>query len=242
MIYSSKYNRNLFGAATLSAQQDFDPRDRKKYSLEETTFRRFLVWSIRNLFHAIMVMKVEGLENFPLGGAVIVAANHNTNFDVFPAQLSLPRSIFFMGKAELFKTPLEPFLRNLGAFPVNRGEKDEWAIRYARKVLAHGQTLGMFPEGTRSKGRGLNVAKTGAARMAIELNCPIIPMAVIGSDQFFKRFPRRSHVTVKLLPPILPNPHDTPLSLTDRLMFALAAGLPEEMRGVYAKAPRGFGR
>lgn len=225
----------------MSTQQDFDSRDRKKYSLEETTFRRFLVWSIRNLFHAIMVMKVEGLENFPLDGAVIVAANHNTNFDVFPMQLSLPRPIFFMSKAELFKTPLEPFLRNLGAFPVNRGEKDEWAIRYARKVLVHGQTLGMFPEGTRSKGRGLNVAKTGTARMAIELNCPIIPMAVIGSDQFFKRFPYRSRVTVKLLPPILPNPHDTPLSLTDRLMFALAAGLPEEMRGVYAEAPIGFG-
>lgn len=241
MICSNKYNRNLYGAATLSTQQDFDPRDRKKYSLEETSFRRFLVWSIRNLFHTIMVMQVHGLENFPLDGAVIVAANHNTNFDVFPMQLSLPRPIFFMGKAELFKTPLEPFLRNLGAFPVNRGEKDEWAIRYARKVLAHGLTLGMFPEGTRSKGRGLNVAKTGTARMAIELNCPIIPMAVVGSDQFFKRFPHRSRVTVKLLPPILPNPHDTPLSLTDRLMFALAAGLPEPMRGVYAEAPKGFG-
>jgi len=226
----------------VNTSQDFDPRDRKKYSLEETTFRRMLIWSIRNLFRAIMVMKVEGLENFPLDGAVIVAANHNTNFDVFPMQLALPRPIFFMGKAELFNSPLDPFLRSLGAFPVVRGEKDEWAMRYARRVLAHRQTLGMFPEGTRSKGSGLNVAKTGTARMAIESNCPIIPMAVTGSDQFFKGFPHRSRVTVSLLPPILPNPHDTPLSLTDRLMFTLAAGLPESMRGVYAEAPKGFGR
>ncbi len=226
----------------MNTQQDLDPRDRKKYYLEETGFRRLLIGMIRILFRAIMVMKVEGLENFPLDGAVIVAANHNTNFDVFPMQLALPRPIFFMGKAELFNTPIGPLIRNLGAFPVHRGEKDEWALGYAHKVLAHSQTLGMFPEGTRSKGHGLNVAKTGTARMAIEMNCPIIPMAVVGSDQFFKRFPHRSRVTVKLLPAVLPSPHDTPLFLTDRLMFALAAELPESMRGVYAELPKGFGR
>jgi len=224
----------------LSMKQDFDPRDRKKYSLEETTLRRFLVWTVRGLFRLIMVMKVEGLENFPLDGAVIIAANHNTNFDVIPMQLALPRPIFFMAKAELFSTPLDLLIRNLGAFPVQRGEKDEWAIRYAHKVLAHGQTLGVFPEGTLSKGRELHVAKTGAARMAIEMNCPIIPMAVTSTDQFFKRFPHRSHVTMKLLPSILPGPHDTPLSLTDRLMFTLAAALPDSMRGVYAEVPKGF--
>jgi 1-acyl-sn-glycerol-3-phosphate acyltransferase len=225
----------------LSVQLDFDPRDRKKYYLKDTTLRRLFIWKIRVIFQAVMVMKVEGLENFPLDGAVIVAANHNTNLDVFPIQFALPRPIFFMAKAGLFNTPLDPIIRTLGAFPVNRGEKDEWAVRYSRKVLAQGQTLGMFPEGIRSKGRGLNVAKTGTARMAIEMNCPIIPMTVIGSDQFFRRFPHRSNVTVKLLPAILPNPHDTPLSLTDRLMFTLAAELPESMRGVYAEAPKGFG-
>ena len=78
--------------------------------------------------------------------------------------------------------------------------------------------------------------------MAIKMNCPIIPMIVIGTHPFFKQFPRRASVTVKLLPPILPNPNDTPLSLTDRLMFTLAAGLPESMRGVYAEVPKGFGR
>ena len=236
----NKYNRILYGETILSIKQDFDPRDRKKYSLEETTFRRFLVWTVRGLFHMIMVMKVEGLENFPLDGAVIVAANHNTNFDVIPMQLALPRPVFFMAKSELFNTPLDPLIRNLGAFPANRGEKDEWTIRYANKVLAQGQTLGMFPEGTRSKGRGLHVAKTGTARMAIKMNCPIIPMAVTGTDQFFKHFPYRSHVTVKLLPSILPGPHDTPLSLTDRLMFNLAAALPDSMRGVYAEVPKEF--
>lgn len=225
----------------MSAQQDFDPRDRKKYYLEETPVRRFLLYLVRSVFHTMMVMKVEGRENFPLDGPVIIAANHVTNFDVFPMQFAVPRAICYMGKAELFNTPLNPLLRVLCAFPVYRGEKDEWAVRHAEKVLAHGHTLGMFPEGKRSKGRGLGVAKTGTARLAIKMNCPIVPMNVIGTDKFFKRFPARSNVTIKLLPPILPNPSDTPLSLTDRLMFTLANGLPESMRGVYAEMPKGFG-
>ena len=99
----------------------------------------------------------------------------------------------------------------------------------------------MFPEGTRSKGRGLGVAKTGTARLALDANCPVVPMAVIGTDGFFEHFPRRTHVTITILPPILPKSGETPLALMDRIMFALAAGLPENMRGVYAEIPRGFG-
>ena len=225
----------------MTKQHNFDPRDRKKYYMEDTSTRRLIFWLIRIFFDIATVLKLEGKENFPLDGPVIIAANHVTNFDAFPMQFAVSRAVCFMGKAELFNTPLDPLLRVLCAFPVNRGEKDEWALRHAHKVLAHGQTLGMFPEGTRSKGKGLAVAKTGTARMAIEMNCPIIPVAVIGSDHVFKQFPQRSNLTIKLLPPILPNSNDTPLSLTDRLMFTLAAGLPESMRGVYAEIPRGFG-
>jgi 1-acyl-sn-glycerol-3-phosphate acyltransferase len=123
---------------------------------------------------------------------------------------------------------------------VNRGEKDLWAMRHAAKILQRGQTLGMFPEGTRSKGKGLAVAKTGAARLALDANCPILPMAVVGSDQFFKRFPRRTRVQITLLPRILPRPGENALALTDRLMFSLAQSLPADMRGVYAELPKGF--
>ena len=235
-----KYNRNFYPEQTLSLQQELDPRDSKKYYIEETATRRFLIWLARGLFRTAMVMQVSGREHFPLDGAVIVAANHVNNLDVFPMQFSLPRAICFMGKAELFHTPLDPILRVLCAFPVYRSEKDEWAVRHAAKVLAHGQTLGMFPEGKRSKGRGLGVAKTGTARLAIEANCPIVPMTVVGTDRFFKGFARRACVTVTLLPPILPKPGETPLALTDRLMFTIAGGLPEAMRGVYAEVPRGF--
>jgi 1-acyl-sn-glycerol-3-phosphate acyltransferase len=132
-------------------------------------------------------------------------------------------------------------LRNLGAFPVYRGEKDQWAMEHAGKILKHDQTLGMFPEGTRNKGRGLGLAKTGTARMSIEKQCLIVPMVITGTDGFFKRFPHRATVTVKLLPPLHPLSGETPLALTDRLMFTMAAALPEDMRGVYAEVPKGFG-
>lgn len=227
---------------TLSLPAQADPRDNKRYYFGATIFRKVLLALARLLFGTVMKLEVRGLENFPPEGPVVVAANHVTNFDVFPMQFSLPRPIFFMGKSELFRFFLmDAALRQLGAFPVNRGEKDQWAIAHAARVLRYGQTLGMFPEGTRSRGRGLRVAKTGAARLAIEANCPLVPMAIIGTDRFFRRFPLRARVTVTLLPALIPAHGETPLALTDRLMFALAAALPEKMRGVYAERPRGFG-
>jgi 1-acyl-sn-glycerol-3-phosphate acyltransferase len=164
-----------------SAQDKLDPRDKKKFYFNDTPQRRAMIAVIRSLFRLVMEMDVKGLEHFPRKGPVILAANHVTNFNVFPMQFSVPRPIFFMGKAELFKNPLlDVLIRNLSGFPVNRGEKDRWAMRHAAKVLEHGQTLGMFPEGTRSHGRGLKVAKTGTARLAIEADCPILPMAIVG--------------------------------------------------------------
>jgi len=227
--------------STPLAPPEPDPRDKKKFYFADMPQRRALVGFARALFSLVMKMDVKGLEHFPVEGAAIIAANHVTTFDVFPMQFALPRVIFFMGKAELFRNPImDVLLRNLSGFPVNRGEKDQWAMRHAAKVLKHGQTLGMFPEGTRSNGRGLAVAKTGAARLAIEAGCPILPMAVLGSDQFFKSFPRRTLVQITLLPPLMPKPDENPLALTDRLMFTLAEALPEDMRGVYAEMPKGF--
>lgn len=227
--------------STTLATPEADPRDKKKYYYTDTSQRRVLIALVRFLFKFVMKMEVVGLKNLPREGPVILAANHVTNFDVFPMQFALPRVIFFMGTAELFKNPvMDLMLRNLSGFPVNRGEKDQWAMRHAAKVLNYGQVLGMFPEGTRSKGRGLAVAKTGAARLAIEAHCPILPMAVTGSDKFFKRFPYRAHVQINLLPALMPRPAENPLALTDRLMFTLAQALPEDMRGVYGEVPKGF--
>jgi 1-acyl-sn-glycerol-3-phosphate acyltransferase len=235
------YNRKLSGELILilSESVEFDRRDRKQFVFHETTLRRFIRWSLEQLFHLIMKLEIRGVENVPLDGALIVASNHITNWDVIPMQLALPRVIFFMGKSELFNFPLVDLVfRSCGAFPVYRGEKDTWAMRHALRVLDHKQTLGMFPEGHRSKGRGLALAKTGTARLAIEANCPILPMTITGSDQFFKSFPRRTCVTVTFLPLLLPEPDKHPTALTDKLMFTIASALPGNIHGAYAEMPK----
>jgi 1-acyl-sn-glycerol-3-phosphate acyltransferase len=220
-----------------------DPRNAQNYALKATPFRIGLVATLTWAFKLFMDLSVEGLEYFPRQGGVIVAANHVTNFDVFPMQISLPRPIFYMAKDALFKNPLVAMgLRSVGAFPVDRnlGSKDDWAMDHARKVLENGLTLGMFPEGTRSHGKGLGLAKSGTARFAIEKQVPVIPMAITGSDKFFREIPKRNPVTVKLCPPLFPDPGEDALAFTDRIMFCMAANLPEEMRGVYANIPKGF--
>lgn len=221
----------------------FDPRNKTRFVFQITPFRRVVLWILEKFFKSVMDLHVEGRENFPLDGPVVLAANHVSNFDVLAMQFSLPRPIFFMVRSSFFQVPfLKHVYRELGAFPVHPTEKDEWASRHAAKVLNHAQTLGMFPEGRHSGGKGLGVAKTGTARLALDANCPIVPMAVIGTDKLFKRFPLRTVVTIRLLPPILPKPGESALALMDRTMFTLAEGLPQEMRGVYAQRPRGFGR
>ena len=218
-----------------------DPRDQKKFVFHATRFRKIFLWGIRCIIWFLMKREYQGADNIPAAGPVVLASNHMTNFDVFPMQLGIPRPLFFMAKSELH----EPFLmdimlRNLGAFPVYRGQGDEWALRHAEKVLEHGQVLAIFPEGARNKGRGLRSAKTGAARFALQANCPIIPVAVEGTHQVLKTFPRRAKVKVTIGEPIYPKPGESALALTDRIMFTIAALLPRELRGVYAERAAGF--
>ena len=218
-----------------------DPRDRKKYIFHKTTFRKVLVGSLRILLRTVIKIETQGLELIPTSGAVILASNHLTNYDVFPLQLSISRPLFFMAKSELHRNPiLDAVLRNLGAFPVYRGQRDQWAIRHARKVLEHDQILAMFPEGTRSKGHGLKAGKTGAARMAIQMDCPIVPVGINGTHQMFKTFPKRTHVYIVIGEPIYPKTDESVLGLTDRIMFTIATMLPPSLKGVYTQKPIGF--
>jgi len=211
-----------------------DIRDRTNYPMQETWLHKGAVSFLSFLFRFMMILEVEGLENLPRQGPAVLTPNHLTNFDAFPLQIAIPRCLFYMGKAELFKNPiLHALFRQLAGYPVYRGARDEWAILHSKRLIIAGQVICIFPEGTRSKGRGLKVAKTGAARLAIEANCPVVPVAVDGSQQFFKRFPRRTRVRVRVCKPIWPAKDELPLAMTERIMFTLAEHLPNNLRGVY---------
>jgi len=218
-----------------------DPRSGLDYPLRETRLHKLIIWLARRVFRLIMIMRVSGLENLPATGAAVVVANHLVMFDVFPVQLALPRMVFYMGKAELFQVGIiHAIFRQMGAFPIYRGERDTWALDHARKVLEADQIVAMFPEGTRSKGNGLTLARPGAAKLAIDMECPLVVVSVDGIQHLFKKFPRRTLVQVVIAPPITPKRDDSPLSLTDTLMFTMAKNLPQELRGVYAEMPKGF--
>jgi 1-acyl-sn-glycerol-3-phosphate acyltransferase len=141
-------------------------------------------------------LRVRGLENVPEGGFVL-AANHTSNFDPWPLGIPfLPdRQLRFMAKAELFNPVLAPILRAGGAFKVRRGEGDVDAMRTAVELVREGEIVVMFPEGTRqTKGlvkRHTARPHTGAARIALTANAPLVPVAIGGTDRLLRLGPLR---------------------------------------------------
>ena len=117
--------------------QMIDPRDRKHFVFHATLFRKIFVGTLRQVFRLIMKLDVQGLENFPLDGPVVVTCNHVTNFDVFPMQLSLPRPIFFMAKSELFKfPPMDVLVRNLAVKNYLRAARREAASSLVSQTIS----------------------------------------------------------------------------------------------------------
>jgi 1-acyl-sn-glycerol-3-phosphate acyltransferase len=130
-------------------------------------------------------LRVEGIENIPAGGAVI-APNHQSFWDIPLLGIVLPSRVHFMAKEELFRNPLfSRVIRTLKAFPVKRGAPDRTAIRYAVDLLTKGELLVIFPEGTRSKTGQLGEFEPGIGMIAMKAGTPIVPTAIIGTNQIF---------------------------------------------------------
>jgi 1-acyl-sn-glycerol-3-phosphate acyltransferase len=141
-------------------------------------------------------LRARGLEQLPAGGFVL-AANHTSNFDPWPLGFPfLPRrQLRFMAKSELFNPLLAPLLRASGAFKVRRGEGDVEAMRTAVELVRAGEIVVMFPEGTRRKKgvRKKHEARphSGAARIALAANAPLVPAAIAGTDRLSRLAPLR---------------------------------------------------
>lgn len=126
--------------------------------------------------------RVEGIENVPASGPVIIAANHVSNWDPVAVGAALTRTVHFMAKEEMFENQvLAKFFTAIHAFPVKRGAPDRKAIRRALELLGEGQVVGMFPEGTRSKTGELRKPQPGVAMIALKARAQIVPVACIGT-------------------------------------------------------------
>ncbi len=145
--------------------------------------------------------RVSGAENVPPSGGLIVASNHISYLDPPLLGTWFPRVIHFMAKQELFDTPVfGPLIRAVHAFPVNREAGDRGAIRHALRVLKGGGVVGIFPEGRRNLD-GEAQARSGAVLLASTAQCPVVPVALVGTRLAAKRL-RASHVEVRIGKPM----------------------------------------
>ena len=135
--------------------------------------------------------KVKGLRNVPASGPVIIASNHLSFSDSIFMPLVVPRKVTFLAKSEYFTSPGPKGLLKkltfiaLGQVPVDRsgGRRSEAALITGLQILAEGECLGIYPEGTRSPDGRLYKGRSGIARLAIESGAPIIPVAMFNTEK-----------------------------------------------------------
>ena len=156
---------------------------------EWTFLYRFIVGLFRLLAKAVFFVRLEGMENIPKGRACVLMGNHQCILDPFMLALCTPdREIRFMGKKELFANRfLTWFFTRLHGFPVDRGNIDMAAIRTALGVLKEGDTLGIFPEGTRSRAGHMLPLLGGASMIALRSGCDVVPVYIDGRYRPFCR-------------------------------------------------------
>lgn len=149
-------------------------------------FRKIVVVIVRIFLSLWFKVEVQNVDRFEkLKTSCIVAPNHQSAWDSVLVPAFSKRIMYMMAKAELFENKIfGAVLRGLKAFPVKRGKGDVTAVKTAVSLLKQGQSVCMFPEGTRNKGDKPMRFKTGAARIAITAKTPILPVAVVSDFKF----------------------------------------------------------
>ena len=144
-----------------------------------------------------------------------------------------------MAKEEAFKARGGWIVRFFGAFPVKRGEADRQSLRAAEEQLKAGRILCIFPEGTRSKIDKLGQAHAGMGMIALRSDARVLPVAIYGSENVFKKF--RPRITIIFGEPMILTPKGKKITRedidqsTEQVMHRISSMLPPEYRGVYAE-------
>ncbi|GIU95456.1 MAG: hypothetical protein KatS3mg012_1913 [Gaiellaceae bacterium] len=130
-------------------------------------------------------LRVYGAERVPRSGGLVVACNHFSWIDPPVLGAACPRTLYYMAKVEAHRVPgLGQLMRAFGAFPVRRGESDRDAVRTMRRIVAEGNALGLFAEGTRQRSGVPGTVQPGAAMVAITEGVPVLPVAIHGSQHW----------------------------------------------------------
>jgi 1-acyl-sn-glycerol-3-phosphate acyltransferase len=195
--------------------------------------------------YLVGLFKVEGLENVPRHGALLVCPNHSATLDPPMVPAFLPRDdTWSMAKSEYFKRAhLRWLFTAYHAFPVVRHTADRIAIRRAFDLLKAGEALIMYPEGTRVDSGVLATPEPGAGFIAHRAACPVLPVALTGTRECLPKgthWPRRVPVTIRFGKPfhvLQRRPTGERVSheeAADAIMLAIAELLPPELRGAYS--------
>jgi 1-acyl-sn-glycerol-3-phosphate acyltransferase len=212
--------------------------------------RKFTFFFINLVLGLVSRLKVVDRQNAPLDESFVLASNHIGRLDAALVYHFSQRQDIIMIVAEKYrKIPLIPwFVKQLDGIWVDRFNADFSAVRETLNRLKKGGVLVLAPEGTRSPTGKLQKAWAGASYMAAKAEVPILPVALIGSEDAnvvaHLRRMRRTEITIRVgkafrLPPLPKKDRDAALeAYTDEIMCRIAVLLPPEKRGEYADHPR----
>ena len=199
-------------------------------------------WAQRRTLDLFADCEVEGRENVPSVGPLILVANHQSNLDPPLISATMPRRVRFLAKQEIFEHPVSSwFLRTYGAFPLNRSGPDLKAFRWALRHLRRDGVIAIFPEGARSQ-VGMKRATPGVVRLALKSQAALLPVGVTGTKSFgsaLRVFYPTGKIRIKIgtvfsIPSIEGRLSEAvSQSLADMIMMRIAELLPPEYRGVY---------
>ncbi|MGN6557605.1 MAG: lysophospholipid acyltransferase family protein [Solirubrobacterales bacterium] len=185
-------------------------------------------------------MQVEGLETVPERGPLLIVGNHDSHWD--PVMVGVAalerRQIRALAKSELWDVRgLGPILNGMGQIPIERGKGDAQALAKAIEALRSGICIGVFPEGTRSRGKVLR-ARSGVGRLVLEVPEAHVTLVAIEGTSDLTGFPRRPRIRIRFFNPVggQPRPGEDPAALSARLLSEIRELVPPSLS--YRKRPK----